>query len=88
VICVEEIERPFRDQHDRASVQSHGGLGNLNDLDDVDRFASVHFEYAPHGRELLQLSCIQVALVTFRGQHGEDASPLRVAHRSGTNGIE
>ena len=63
LLGVEEIEGPFRDQHDRASVQSHGGLGHLNDLDDVDRFPSVQFEYAPHGSELLQLSCIQVVLV-------------------------
>ncbi len=55
LLGVEEIERPFRDQHDRATVQSHDGLGHLNevhDLDYVDSFALVQFEYAPRGSQL------------------------------------
>ena len=88
LLVAEEIERRLRYDYDRTSVQSHGGLGNLNDLDYVDRLASVQLEDAPHRSELPSLDCIQVADVTFGRQRRENALPLGRAHGSGANRIE
>jgi hypothetical protein len=88
LLGVEKIEGRLRDEHDRTSVQSHGGLGNLDDLDYVDRLASVPLEDAPRGSELLSPGGIEVVDVAFPRQRRENALPLGQAHGSGANGIE
>ena len=88
LLGVDEVEGRLRDQDDRTSVQSHGGLGNLDDLDYVGRVASVQLEDAPHGGELPSLGWIEVANVTFRRQRRENALPLSRTHGSRANGIE
>ena len=69
-------------------MQSHGGLGNLDDLDFVDRVAPVKLEDAPRGSELLSLACAEIADVSFRRQRRENAVPLGRAHGGGAKGIE
>jgi hypothetical protein len=88
LLGVEKIEGRLRDQDDRTSVQSHGGLGNLDDLEYVCRLASVQLEDAPRGGELPSLGFIEVADVAFRRQLRENALPLHRVHGSGANGIE
>ena len=88
LLGIEEIERRLRDQQYRTSVQSHGGLGNLDDLDFVNPLASVQLEDAPRGRELLFLGRIELADVTFRRKARQNGLPLGGAHGRRAIGTE
>jgi hypothetical protein len=52
-------------------MKRHGGLGNLDDLDLVDRLASIQLQNAPRRRELASLACVEIPDVSLRWEAAE-----------------